>query len=158
MFYDFKLSFHPLLHITLRIIINIYFIVKLRLWDMDLPNQSNTKLWKKFKASRMWITLESISVRMLFLSETQKKMRRYVVLKTFLLSLVGCQIFKVIYYQLGIKGYYYQNWISGVSFYLLFPFLFKFYRVNSLESRGHNRHYFSRRPWIKDRPPGRKES
>lgn len=40
-----KLPFHALFHMTfLGIIITIYFIVKLSLYDMDLPNQGNAKL------------------------------------------------------------------------------------------------------------------
>ena len=53
--------------------------------------------------------------------------------------------------DLQIKGDHHQNWISGISFYLLFPFLFKFYRVKRMQQT------FHRRSWVEEKQYERKE-
>lgn len=95
--------------------------------------------------------LESLSVRMLVLSEIQRKKEEthFLVFKYFpcLLrlsdilghSLLTCR-----------SNDHHQNWISGISFYLLFPF-FKFYRVKRTQQT------FHRRSPVEDKQYERKE-
>ena len=100
-----------------------------------------------------WTSLESLSVRMLVLSETQRKKKEethFLVLNT-LLVFTTVRYFRSFTTDLQIKGDYRQNWISGISFYLLIPFLFKLYRVKRTQQT------FHRRSWVEDKQYERKE-
>lgn len=149
-----KLPCYALFHLTfLGIIITIYFIVKLRLYNMGLPNQGNTKLRKKLSCPQGVNFSRKFTLGMLLLTRTQEKKNEETfvclfVFKMFFLSLVHCHIFQVIFCQLADKTLLLSKMDLWCFFFIYyFPFLFKFYRVNSLESRGHNRLYFSSRPW-----------
>lgn len=120
---------------------------------MGLPNQGNTKLRKKLSCPQGVNFSRKFTLGMLLLTRTQEKKNEETffclfVFKMFFLSLVHCHIFQVIFYQLADKTLLLSKMDLWCFFFIYyFPFLFKFYRVNSLESRGHNRLYFSSRPW-----------
>ena len=136
------------------IIINIYFIVKLRIWDADLLNQSNTKLWKKLRSPpKVNFSRKSLCKNVSFVRNTEKKKKEethFLVLNT-LLVFTTVRYFRSFTTDLQIKGDYRQNWISGISFYLLIPFLFKLYRVKRTQQT------FHRRSWVEDKQYERKE-
>lgn len=73
------LTLCTLLHVAFfGIIINIYFIVKLRIWDVDLLNQSNTKLWKKLRSPpKVNFSRKSLCKNVSFVRNTEKKKKKH---------------------------------------------------------------------------------
>ena len=136
------------------IIINIYFFMKLRVWDVDLLNQSNKKLWKKLRSPpKVNFSRNSLCKNVSFVRNTLRKKKEethFLVLNTFLVFMT-VRYFRSFTADLQIKGGYHQNWISGISFYLLFPFLFKFYTVKRMQQT------FHRRSWVEEKQYERKE-
>lgn len=80
----------------------------------------------------------------------KKEETHFLVLNTFLVF-TTVRYFRSFTTDLQIKGDHHQNWISGISFYLLFPFLFKFYRVKRTQQT------FHRRSPVEDKQYERKE-
>ena len=120
------------------IIIKIYFIVKLKIWDVDLLNQGNTKVWKKLRSPPK-VNFSCSSLWLLILSETQRKQRG----NTFF----GFKIFFPVFSCLSdILGHLLLTCRSKVIVIkigsLLFLFIYYFpFSLSSTEWRKHNRHF-----------------